>query len=645
MIFEKAIDDATKMFLFDKRSQQQLHEMAEAADRGSLDRSLILLTQAAFAYYNAVEQPGSDLPLAIRSVRQLLQEAKTYREDRVFTTMALKLEVDVLLQSAALTYQESVKSSKTVPVMTEDDQRALSICETLLRNMPTNFNPLPTAWYSSLLPLFPTFRDDMIVFYSQRGRDHRSEPLGKILHQVRREMVVAAGIIQAKRFLTQHRVRAGNTHVMRHWLLSNCRDVLPKLEGSLPQALETVSDIALPKGITQDELDSAVHNVNAQIDASKSDKDIRKYTGSLLQLGIVNFLRDVPDEAIRGLVLTLRATKRISPEDKKIRQYRHEEFPDIPFMVGSSYLRLAMASRQQRGIDRTLIAKGQSGLLRSLVLQPQYHHAFVNLILCASLLSNPQLEEELMLLYLSRFDNDLGHLNGVSFRNMALVNHQNTFQTMTPEAVRMLLLAAFCGGGQLTKAKKMLQELKTLYVLSAHDHSAEYLDMYRNALRIKDAEFIADLEDAGVHSALLFYMAHAFTSRSLATAKHDTELSLDHAQLDQGIDLNAESLFFNPKNGSALRLVDTQVQILQYAMQRSEKRWEGISNSMGQRFQYYEDYLRQEKSYKLLKERLTNLNLGQLVPEIKVSTGTLSRMDGSISGEQRDRLRQRVRAT
>jgi hypothetical protein len=104
-------------------------------------------------------------------------------------------------------------------------------------------------------------------------------------------------------------------------------------------------------------------------------------------------------------------------------------------------------------------------------------------------------------------------------------------------------------------------------------------------------------------------------------------------------------LYFNPKNSSTLRLVDTQVQILQYAMQRSDKRWEAISGSMGQRFQYYEDYLRQEKSYKTLKDRLTNLNLGHLVPEVRVSAATLHRMEGSISAEQRERLKQRVRGT
>ena len=80
-------------------------------------------------------------------------------------------------------------------------------------------------------------------------------------------------------------------------------------------------------------------------------------------------------------------------------------------------------------------------------------------------------------------------------------------------------------------------------------------------------------------------------------------------------------------------------------MQRTEKRWENISNTMGQRFQYFEDYLRQDKSYKLMKERLTNLKLESLVPELKISQSVLLKMDGSINVEQRDRLRQRVQAT
>ncbi|HUJ73898.1 MAG TPA: hypothetical protein VL359_03530, partial [bacterium] len=214
----------------------------------------------------------------------------------------------------------------------------------------------------------------------------------------------------------------------------------------------------------------------------------------------------------------------------------------------------------------------------------------------------------------------------------------------TPESTRLMLLATFCEGGQLTKAKKMLQELKTLHVLGANDLAIEYHQTYRNALRMKDVEFIADIEDNALHSALLFYIAYAFTSRALVPGKYDSELNLDHDALDQGIELNAESLYFLAQNSSALRLVDTQVQILQYGMQRSERRWDGIANTMGQRFQYYEDHLRLEKSYKTLKERLTNLKLEHLVPELKISPVAASKMEGLITQAQRERLRQRVNA-
>ena len=61
MIFERAINDAATMFLFDRRSQQKLEEMAEAAEPRSRDQFLIRLTHAAFAYYNAAEGLTSEV--------------------------------------------------------------------------------------------------------------------------------------------------------------------------------------------------------------------------------------------------------------------------------------------------------------------------------------------------------------------------------------------------------------------------------------------------------------------------------------------------------------------------------------------------------------------------------------------------------
>jgi hypothetical protein len=644
MIFERAIDDATTMFMFDRRSQQKLEEMAEQAEPRSRDQFLIRLTHAAFAYYNAAEGLTSELQGVIRQVLGVLREVKQYREDRVFYTLALKLEVDVRMHLAALVHIEQEKGSREPPIFSEEDGRALSICDTLLKNFPPTFDPLPAAWYASLVPLFPPFRDLIVEFYRQRGREHRTEPLAKILAAVKAELVVAAGMLAAKKFLHEHQVPTKARHVVRAFLHSPARLVAAKLAEDLPTGVVIASDIVLPRGIGPGQIDAAIGTVQGHIAQARAEKDVRRFTGALLQLGILNFLRDNPEETVRALVQTLRATRHIGAEDKKIRQYRHEEFPDIPFMVGTSFLRVVVRSKHIRERELMLLAKGRTALLRALMLQPRYHQAFVNLMLTIYLGGEPEGDAEIVSTYLSRFDNDLTQMDAAAFRNHAFMILQNG-QGMTAEAAKLLILSKFCMGGQLTKGKKLLQELKTLYVLNAHDHTVGYLDTYRNAFRMKDEEFIADIADDALHSAVLFYLAHAFTSLSLLPGKYDTEVALDYVHLNQGVDLNCEALFFNPKNSSALRLVDTQVQILQFAMQRTEKRWENIGNTMGQRFQYYEDYLRQEKSYKLLKERLANLKLEHLVPELKVSQAVLLKMDGSINTEQRERLRQRVQAT
>ena len=256
----------------------------------------------------------------------------------------------------------------------------------------------------------------------------------------------------------------------------------------------------------------------------------------------------------------------------------------------------------------------------------------------------PYLGLLLLRLYLEHFDNDLAKINSLAFRNLAFLEHQYAGE-LTADIVKWLLLSEFCTGGELNKAQRMLQELKTLYILNAHDFSIAYLDAYRSSFRMKDEEFIKSLENDELHSALLFYIAHAFTSLALMQGRGGSDLVIEYANLDQAIDLNGEALYFNPRNGSALRLVDTQAQILQYALARSQKRWENINQTMGQRFQFYEEYLRQEKSTNALRERLTNLKLDDRLPELKISRPALARMSDVISEDQRDRLKHRVEAT
>ncbi|HEX9842331.1 MAG TPA: hypothetical protein VGC20_06250 [bacterium] len=645
MEFEQAIENAQTLFLFDRRSQRQLQEMAEEAPPRSRDRYLSQLTMAAFAYYNSADGQGQDVRKIIQQALGVLREVKRFREDRVFFTLALRMEVDLLMHLSALAWQEAEPRDKPKHIFNEEDTRALSICETLLKNFPASFDPLPSTWYSGVIPLFPPYRDEVVLFYRDRVQEHRIIPLTAILSKVRDELMLAAGIIKAKQFIAEHGIVVTAADRVNRYLVSTVQAIAHFVEQALPQSVALTSDIAMPRGITPVQLDTAIGNVGKQIGAARNEKDIRKFTGHLLQLGILHFLRENDNETMDALVRTLKASGRIGAEDKQIRQYQHEKFPDIPFMMGTSALRAIVRQRQSSEDLRILLENCAAGLMRAIVLQSHYHQAYVNLLVAMRQRGDGDAQEALIRLYLEHFDNDLAEINGTAFRNLAFLEHQANNGRLAPEAVKWLLLAQFCTGGELTKAQRMLQELKTLYILNAHDFSVAYLDSYRAAFRMKEEDFIKDLENDELHSALLFYIAHAFTSLALTQGRGGADLLIEYANLDQAIELNGEALYFNPRNGSSLRLVDTQAQILQFALARSQKRWENINQMMGQRFQLYEEYLRQEKSANALSERLTTLKLAERLPELKVSRVALARMSEVISPDQRDRLKHRVEAT
>ena len=88
--------------------------------------------------------------------------------------------------------------------------------------------------------------------------------------------------------------------------------------------------------------------------------------------------------------------------------------------------------------------------------------------------------------------------------------------------------------------------------------------------------------------------------------------------------------------------MQSQVQLLQYLSRRTEKRWEDINTKLGQRFQMYEDYLREQRSAGHLKSRLAEIGREELVPRIQVSRAVRLKMDGVIDQEQRQRIRDRV---
>ena len=644
MEFEKAINDVSTLLLFDRRSQQQLQEMADAATPRTRDWYLIRLTQAAFAYYNAVEAGLWDVRGAIRQAGRILRDVKNFRQDRVFYALALRLEVDLLMHTSALAFQEADKREALQHLYNEGDERALSICDTLLKNFPPSLDPLPNAWYTSLIPIFPSFRDQVLVYYKDRIKENRIVPLAGILKQVQRELTIISGVIQAKRYLTKHTKTLRSTDKVKTLLLADVKAVAGRLEHVVPALLQISSDVSLPKGITGGMLDAAVAKMGRTVEEARAAKDMKKYTTSLMQEGILNFLKGDNPDVVKSLVQTLRVSEHIDPADKKFRQYRHKEFPDIPFMIGTSLLRHSRAQKPYSEEEQVLLRKSVTGLAQALVLQPTYHHAYINLML-ALVLMGEQDTSDIEELYLQNFQRDFAQINGLAFRNRAFLEFTSNSNSVSPEFYKWLIISQFCMGGEQSHAKKMLQELKTLYILNAHEFSAAYLNEYRTALRMKDQEFVADLADDELHSAILFYIAHAYGSLSLSQDSNEEDISLNHTNLNRSIELNAEALYFNNKNSSAVRLVDTQVQIIQFGLRRSERRWENIKSTIGQRFQFYEDYLRLMKSYDLLKERMQNLNLTELVPELSVSSAAHSKMTSSINAEQRERLQQRVNMT
>lgn len=642
MVFEKAIQEASTMFLFDTRSQQQLQEMAEEAAPGTKDLFLIRLTQAAFIYYNAFDSQGWEIHKPIRQAQTLLNEVKKFRKDRVFYTLALRLEIDLLLHRSRLQYQEAPPKKRPQFLYTENDQRALSICDMLLKNFPETFEPYPNSWYTSLIPLFPSFREEVLEFYGDRVKENRVNVLQKILTQVKQELIHVAGMVRAKKFLSESKIDTSRSELVNNLLLGNIRELSSRLENKVPSLLHVATDVTLPKGLSMGQLDSAAKNVEGQIRQANTEKDLRKYTSSLLQLGILFFLRQNGEKTINALVNTLRASSQLEPELKEIRQFRHEEFSDIPFMIGTSFLKLALnvGGEEER---KQLLHQGKAAFRRALVLQDGYHHAYQNLVLSMQLSHEPR-SEEVVDLYLNHFNRDMNIIDGQLFKNLSLIAFQTHKEELNPETLQWLIISHFCHGGHETMGKNMLQELKTLYVLNAHDISTRYLTEYRTGLRQNIPEFIADLEDTTLHSALLFYLSHAFTSLSLTQGRRDSELVLNHENLDQSVELNADSLYFNEKNSSAIRLVETQTQILSFALKRSEKRWEKINSTLGSRFQFYEDFLRQQKSYQLIKDRLESLALGEMVPQIQISQNALSKIDVTLTQEQRERLQTRVKS-
>ena len=139
---------------------------------------------------------------------------------------------------------------------------------------------------------------------------------------------------------------------------------------------------------------------NLQIAQARKEKDFRKYTGHLLQLGILNFLEDNPEDTVNALIRTLKSSSQLRPEDKQLRQYQHDRFPDIPFMLGTSFLNALLSQRQSVEFRPGMLKNVISGLMRALVLQKSYHQAYINLLVAFHYLDDMQQRDTLFKMYL-----------------------------------------------------------------------------------------------------------------------------------------------------------------------------------------------------------------------------------------------------
>ncbi|MDH4224606.1 MAG: hypothetical protein OEW12_03050 [Deltaproteobacteria bacterium] len=643
MEFENVIKNAGNLFLFDRLSQQQLFEMAESARKGTRDYALIKLTQAAFGYYNALDDGGVNLEPSILQALGVVQEVREYQGDRAFDALASKMEVDMLLHLSYLKTDKTNQDFQVEQLLQEEDLKALAICQNLLKQFPVSFDPLPQTWYTSLIPLLPPFKTQVLSFYKDRVTENRILHLTDIFKHVKQEIITAEGVILAKRFLTENQVMVESPAKLKKILSERPRRIAQLIRENTTGNPSVASDIKIPTGIGTRHLNDALTKLEELLKSARQKRDAKTFTGHLLHGAILHFLRGDWAANIKSLVQTLRSSRTLSKEDRKVRMHRHEEFSDIPFMVGTSFLELGLSATEDRE-NQFLFSQARVSLLQTLALNPAYHQAYVNLILTMGLLwETSQTElEELAALYLKTFQNHLGLLHHHFFTNLAVLDAKRSGQTYSVGMAQWLFISQLSGGGELTEGKKMLQELKTLYVLNAHEVAGAYLNTYRHHVRMENPVFMGDIQDDLLHSAILFYIAHALTYLSIKQGQEESDLELDFDRLKRAIETTTESLFFNRKNSSAIRLVETQSQLLTFVISRLERKWERIKQHMSQRFQMYEDYLRLVKIRNVLNSRLMDLGLHTLTTDSKLSLSVVSKIEMYMSSSQRERIEERV---
>lgn len=655
MNLQPIADQASTLLLFDNRSQQFLIDFSQDCRKGSYEYAFVLLTQAAMGFYNALTNQEEHLDPVILKAKKFLKNIDPKVLDPLNRAFYYKLVADIEYQSSLQRFEKKVKARMKVEpedFYNEHDEKLRKILAQVMKLIPEdprrNFpRELITRW----IVLFPPYEKDLISFYkSNPNEEDRVVKLKKIIGQLWDECNAALGRSYFKKYLAAQKLSKGTAHKMKGFLSISQKTVISHVREAMHyEYLDTV-DIKPPKQVSQNGILEAIEDLKQVLNQHKKERKHTEYTRSMLHLGILYYLSRNYEMAIRVLVKTLEEGKRINAADKELKVNRPNEFPDIPFMIGSSYLRIVL--KKQADIRDVLdlehyLLKAKNAFSRAIDLDPGYHAAYVNNVLIDCLLpdGNPV---KLIKEYKAAFGDQVFSIDGMVFRHVALNEFKHEGYLLAPKVVfnLMVYLSSKHIEDSEHEAEEMLADLKTLYLLNSHDLVLAYHQKYVAQSRDQFSRFYEGLTDDGVHSALLFYFAHAFCALALKQSKMNGKehVTIDYDKLQTAVELVTNSLFFHHENPSSTRLLNTVTHIIKYSLGEIRKKWENIliNKSSASRMIMYEDYIRTMKVKQVLMERLQEVNLDIDTDNLDLPESIRLQMFQSLSDAQRMQAEQRA---
>ena len=121
-----------------------------------------------------------------------------------------------------------------------------------------------------------SFQDDVLKFYGDRVKENRLEVLERMLKQIKAELIMASAIIAAKKFLASTKVDIGKSEWVYKLLLESVRGIMARLGNEMPVAPQVISDITLPKGRSQGQLEIALESVS-QMERARASSSLNKF--------------------------------------------------------------------------------------------------------------------------------------------------------------------------------------------------------------------------------------------------------------------------------------------------------------------------------------------------------------------------------